>query len=72
MIKSINISSEIESKLSIISRTIGKGEEELILEAIGNYVEEYEDRQDVQERLSAPPDRYWSLEEVEKELDLAD
>ena len=37
-----------------------------------NYLEEFEDIKDAQERLSNRPNRYLSLEEVEKELGLAD
>ena len=44
----------------------------MILEAIINYLEELEDIKDVQERLSNPPAHYLFLEEVEKELGLAD
>jgi predicted DNA-binding protein len=72
MIKNINLSPEIESRISVISQRIGLGEDELILEAIINYLEDFEDLKNAQERLSKPPDRYLSLEEVEKELGLAD
>jgi hypothetical protein len=37
-----------------------------------NYLEDFEDIQEAQIRLSTPPDRYLSLEEVDKELGLAD
>ena len=53
-------------------RKVGLGEDELITEAIMNYLEDFEDIQEAQVRLSTPPDRYLSLEEVEKELGLAD
>jgi RHH-type rel operon transcriptional repressor/antitoxin RelB len=72
MIKNVNLSPEIESRLSVISQQIGLGEDELILEAIINYLEDFEDIKDAQERLSNPPEHYLSLEEVEKELGLAD
>ncbi len=72
MIKNVHLSPEIESRLSAMSQRVGLEEDELILEAIINYLEELEDVKDVQERLSNPPDRYLSLEEVEKELGLAD
>ncbi|MEA5536753.1 CopG family transcriptional regulator [Crocosphaera sp. XPORK-15E] len=70
MMKNINLSPEIESRLSIISQKIGLGEDELIVEAIINYSEDFEDIKDAQERLLNPPDHYLSLEEVEKELSL--
>jgi RHH-type rel operon transcriptional repressor/antitoxin RelB len=72
MIKNVHLSPEIESRLSVISQQIGLGEDELILEAIINYLEDFEDMKDAKERLSNPPEHYLSLEEVEKELDLAD
>jgi predicted DNA-binding protein len=70
--KTINLSPEIASRLSLISQQIGKGEDKLVEEAILNYLEELEDIQDAQERLSHPPHRYFSLEEVEQELGLVD
>ena len=70
--KTINLSSEIASRLSLISQQIGKEEDRLVEEAIINYLEELEDIQDAQERLSNPPNRYFSLEEVEQELGLVD
>ncbi len=72
MVLSINLSPEIESKLFLISQKIGIKEDELIQDAIINYLEEFEDINDAQERLSNPPNSYLNLEEVEKELDLAD
>lgn len=72
MVLSINLSPEIESKLFLISQKIGIKEDELIQDAIINYLEEFEDINDAQERLSNPPNSYLNLEEVEKDLDLAD
>lgn len=72
MIQNVHLSPEIESKLSVISQQVGLGKNELIVEAIMNYLEDFEDIKDAQERLSNPPSRYLSLEEVEKELGLAD
>ncbi len=72
MVLSINLSPEIESKLFFLSQKIGIKEDELIQDAIINYLEEFEDINDAQERLSNPPNSYLNLEEVEKELDLAD
>ena len=72
MIKKIRLSPEIESRLVVVSQQIGLKEDEIIAEAIINYLEDFEDIKDVQERLSNRPDHYLSLEEVEKELGLAD
>ena len=70
--KTINLSPEIESKLTNLSQQMGKTEDKLIEEALINYLEDLEDIQDAQERLANPPSRYLTLEEVEKELGLAD
>jgi predicted DNA-binding protein len=72
MIKNVHLSPDIESRLSMISQQVGLGEDELVVEAIIHYLEDFEDRRDAEERLSNPPDRFLSLEEVEKELGLVD
>lgn len=72
MIKNLNLPSEIASQLSLLSQQSGLNEDQLILEAILNYLEDFEDRKDAEESLLNPPNQYLSLEEVEKELDLAD
>ena len=72
MIKNINLSQDIQKRLLAISQQIGREEDELIKEAIINYLEDYEDIKDAQERITNLPNRYLSLEEVENELDLAD
>ncbi len=72
MVKTLNLSPEIEAQLSQISKQMGLKEDELILEAILHYLEDFEDKKDAEERLLNPPDSYLSLEEVERELDLAD
>lgn len=72
MTKSITLSDEIEAKIVCVCQQIGIREDELIQTAIVNYLEEFEDFNDAQQRLSNPPNNYLNLEEVEKELDLAD
>lgn len=69
MIKNINLSQDIEKRLFTISQEMGRKEDDLIEEAIITYLEDFEDIKDAQERLSNPPDRYFTLEEVEEELD---
>ena len=70
--KTINLSSEIESKLTNLSQQMGKTEDKLIEEALISYLEDLEDIKDAEERLENPPSLYLTLEEVEKELGLAD
>jgi RHH-type rel operon transcriptional repressor/antitoxin RelB len=72
MTKTLNLSLEIEAQLSQVSQQTGLKEDELILEAILSYLEDFADIKEAQERLINPPDRYLTLEEVEKELGLAD
>jgi RHH-type rel operon transcriptional repressor/antitoxin RelB len=69
MTKTLNLSPEIEAQLSQVSQQTGLKEDELILEAIISYLEDFEDIKEAQERLLNHPDRYLTLEEVEKELD---
>ncbi|GEM_PF-3346438 len=71
MIKNINLSQDIHTRLFAISRQVGRKEDDLIEEAIITYLEDFEDIKDAQERLFNPPDRYLTLEEVEEELGLA-
>jgi RHH-type rel operon transcriptional repressor/antitoxin RelB len=72
MIKSINLSQDIQKRLLALSQEVGRQEDELIQEAIILYLEDCEDLKDAQERRANLPDRYYSLEEVEQELGLGD
>lgn len=71
MTKTINLAENIEKRLLAICQQIGREEDELIEEAILNYLEDLEDSRDAQERLSNPPEHYFTLAEVEQELGLA-
>jgi len=71
MSTTINLSNGIHSRLMTISQQIGRTENELIEEAILNYLEDLEDIQEAQNRLGNPPERYLTLEEVEQKLGLA-
>lgn len=72
MIKAINLTKSIEERLQSICQQMGCKENELIEEAILNYLEDFEDIQDANDRLSNRPDRYLTLEQVEQELGLGD
>jgi predicted DNA-binding protein len=54
MVKTVHLSPEIKSRLFVISWQVGLGEDELITEAIMNYLEDFEDIQEAQVRLSTP------------------
>jgi RHH-type rel operon transcriptional repressor/antitoxin RelB len=71
MTKTINLAENIEERLLAICQQIGREENELIEEAILNYLEDLEDSRDAQERLANRPERYFTLAEVEQELGLA-
>jgi predicted DNA-binding protein len=71
MIKAINLTESIEERLLAICQQIGCQENELIEEAILNYLEDFEDSQDANDRLSNRPENYLTLAEVEQELGLA-
>jgi len=64
MIKNIELSQDIEKRLFIIAQQIGRKEDELIQEAIINYLEDLEDIKDVQDRLVNLPEQYLTLEEA--------
>jgi RHH-type rel operon transcriptional repressor/antitoxin RelB len=71
MTKTINLAENIEERLLANCQQIGREENELIEEAILNYLEDLEDSRDAQERLANCPERYFTLAEVEQELGLA-
>jgi predicted DNA-binding protein len=71
MIKAINLTESIEKRLLAICQQIGCKENELIEEAVLNYLEDFEDIQDANDRLSNRPEKYLTLAEVEQELGLA-
>ncbi len=72
MITNLSLPQQIENRLLLLAQELGRKEDDLIQEAIVNYLEDWEDIRDAQERLSNPPQRYLTLEEVEQELDLDD
>ncbi len=68
----LNLSPDLENRLFVLAQQVGRKQDELIQEAIINYLEDFEDLKDANQRLSNPPDRYLTLEEVEQELGLED
>ena len=71
MIKAINLTESIQERLLAICQQMGCQENELIEEAVLNYLEDFEDIQDANDRLSNRPENYLTLAEVEQELGLA-
>lgn len=67
----LSLSSQIENRLSILAHELGKKEEELLQDAIINYLEDLEDIRDAEYRLDNP-ESYLTLDELEKSLDLED
>ena len=65
MSTTIDWSSGLYSRLFALARQVGRTENDLLEEAILNYLEDFEDIQEAQERLANPPALYLTLEEVE-------
>jgi RHH-type rel operon transcriptional repressor/antitoxin RelB len=65
----LSLSPQTENRLSLIAYQLGKKENELIEEAIINYLEELEDIREAEYRLNNP-DSYFTLEQLEKNLGL--
>jgi predicted DNA-binding protein len=70
--KTINLSPGLKQRLWAVSQKLGRPETDLLQEAVLNFLEEFEDTQDAQQRLENPPEHYLTLAEVEQELGLAD
>ena len=68
----LTISSHIEKRLQLIADYLGKDKNQLVQEAILNYLEDLEDIKDAEERLNDPLKSYVSIEEMEKKLGLKD
>lgn len=66
---SVRLDPEIEARLDALAEKTGRTKSYYIREAILEHLEEMEDRYVAIERLENPT-RRWSLEDVERELDL--
>lgn len=66
---SVRLDPEIEARLDALAEKTGRTKSYYIREAIVEHLEEMEDRYVAIERLENPT-RRWSLEDVERELDL--
>jgi RHH-type transcriptional regulator, rel operon repressor / antitoxin RelB len=69
MTSSIRLPAEIEERLELLAEKTGRPKSYHAREAIVRYLEDLEDEQLALERL-AKPERRWTLEELEQELDL--
>ena len=65
----IQLEPEIEKRLHLLAEKTGRSETSCACEAILKYIEEMEDLNIAIERLGNP-DRRWTLEELEQNLDL--
>ncbi|MEB3226779.1 MAG: hypothetical protein VKJ27_00210 [Synechocystis sp.] len=70
--KTTHLSPELQQRLWAVSQQLGRPETDLLQEAVLNFLEEFEDAQDAQQRLENPPEHDLTLAEVEQELGLAD
>lgn len=65
----IQLPLEVEKRLSALAERTGRSQSEHAHEAILRYLEDLEDELIALERL-ARPERRWTLDELEQELDL--
>jgi RHH-type rel operon transcriptional repressor/antitoxin RelB len=71
----IDIPEDLASRLQALTERTGRSEASYVLEAVNELLEDLEDAQIAEERLAdlrAGRSRTYTLEEVEKELGLAD
>jgi RHH-type rel operon transcriptional repressor/antitoxin RelB len=66
----IQLPPEVEQRLKAIAERTGRSQSEHAREAILRYLEDFEDELIALERLERP-ERRWTLEDLERELDLA-
>jgi RHH-type rel operon transcriptional repressor/antitoxin RelB len=62
----------IEKRLQLIADSLGKDKNQIIEDAIINFLEDLEDIQDAEESLQEPLESYLTIEEMEKRLGLED
>lgn len=65
----LSLSPQTENRLSILAQQLGKNENELIEEAVINYLEELEDIKEAEYRLDNP-ESYLTLEQLENNLNV--
>jgi RHH-type rel operon transcriptional repressor/antitoxin RelB len=65
----IDLTPELEQRLRSLAERTGRSEADWIREAVLRQVEDLEDEACALERL-AKPERRWTLEELEREVDL--
>ena len=65
----IKLSPDVEERLKAIAERTGRSQSEHASEAIRRYLEDFEDEMIALERLDRPG-RRWTLDDLERELDL--
>jgi RHH-type rel operon transcriptional repressor/antitoxin RelB len=65
----LSLSPQTENRLLTLAQQLGKNENELIEEAVINYLEELEDIKEAEYRLDNP-ESYLTLEQLEKNLNV--
>lgn len=70
MIHHVKLSERVQTLLSTYAKQTGQTEDEIIAEAIQKHLEDLEDIRDAEAVLNHPVER-WTLEEVERGLDVA-
>ena len=69
MTLAVRLPPEVERRLSLLAERTGRGKASYAREAIVRYLEDLEDEQIALERLD-DPDRRWTLDELERGIDL--
>ena len=65
----IRLPEEIEKRLSVLAKKTGRSKTYYVREAVIDHLEKFEDIYLSLERVESPAKR-WSLEDLEKEIDL--
>jgi RHH-type rel operon transcriptional repressor/antitoxin RelB len=65
----IQLPPDVEQRLKVVAERTGRSQSEHASEAILRYLEDLEDELIARERL-ARPERRWTLDDLERELDL--
>ena len=66
----LEFSQNVQNRLIALSQELHRNVNELVEEAVLDYLADYEDLQEAEARLANPPKCYLDLAQVEKDLDL--
>jgi predicted DNA-binding protein len=64
----LEFSENVQNRLIALSQELHRNVNELVEEAVLDYLADYEDLQEAEARLANPPKRYLNLAQVEKDV----